>query len=141
MRRLWLRSSLIGLLDAGLLGLVGLNLWILSLADSPVAWPMAGVSLFVGLMGVLANLYTWARLGTTELPFRQLIMVSIRLVFLHPLRSILGGLAGGGPLLLGLVGLPKIVVFFGLISIVVLLASGVSWPVLARYSHELFDTE
>jgi uncharacterized membrane protein YesL len=141
MRRFWRQSSLIGLLDAALLGLAGLNLWILSRADSLLAWPLAGVSLFVGLTVLLVNLYFWMLLVTTELPFRPLITISIKLAFVHPLRSILGLIAGALPLALGFFWLPQIVVFLGIFSIAVLLASGVIWPVLLRYRRELFDTD
>lgn len=140
MRQHWRRSTLIGLLDALLAVMLVLNLRILDRMpiDSLVALFCRNVAFFVGAVALLMNLYAWPLLVSADLSLRQLLRVSLRLVFIHPLWSLFIGVLALAPLLLGFV-LPGFVALLVAFSSCALVASWGAWQVIDQHKKELFD--
>ena len=136
-RRYWWKAMLIGLVDAGLTALVVANLLILNQMDflNPLALLSRSVTLFVGLLLLIVNLYIWSLLVVSELPLRRIVETSFKLAFAHPLQSI-------GILIIVLLPpaisllLPVFVWLLGLISLSVYIANWGTWRVIRRYIPE-----
>jgi uncharacterized membrane protein YesL len=122
MRRHWRKSTMIVLLDAVLAGLIALNLAILNSADDFPALCSRNVALFVAALTIMANVYLWPLLVSVDWPVRQLIRVALKLVFLHPIWSLVASLLAVLPLLLTLM-LPRFIVILVSFSSCALLAS------------------
>jgi len=141
MRKYWRKSTVIGLVDAGIAGLVVLNLSILDSMDSytlPAVLSRNGV-LFVAALTLLTNLYVWPLLVTVDLPWRRLIGTAMKLVFLHPVWSLFAGVLMLVPLLLTLI-LPRFVAVLFAFSSCALLASWGAWHVIEQHQQDLFGT-
>jgi uncharacterized membrane protein YesL len=140
MRKHWFRSSMIGVIDAGIAGLVVLDL---SILDRMNANTLPGlfsrnVAVFVAALALLTNLYLWPLLVTVDLPLRKLISLAVRLVFLHPVWSLLVGMLVLIPLLLTL-ALPRFVAVLLAFSSCALLASWGAWHVIEPCQRDLSD--
>ena len=92
-RRCWLKATL--LMGLNLLGggLVAVNLSIFPLMDlnaDPLAFVARSVTLFAALALLLVNLYVWPLLALLDdLSLKALLDNAVRLVFAHPLWSLL----------------------------------------------------
>ncbi len=139
MRRYWWKSTIIGLIDLALAGLILLNLSILNAMQitSVLTLFSRNVAFFVAALAIAANLYIWPLLVILDLPIHKLIKVALRLVLLEPLWSIFATSLMLAPLLLALF-LPRIAAILLAFSCSVLLASWGAWHVLEKYSRELF---
>jgi uncharacterized membrane protein YesL len=139
MREYWWKSTLLGLLDVFLLGLVYLNLTILFRMGMPIfVLPIfVGIALFVGLLTIAANLYIWTLLTVYDLPLYDLITTAIKLVITHLgwtmqlLVLTFLTLAAGLTLLPSMISL--LIVFSGCIYLV----SWGAWRVVQHYDSDL----
>jgi uncharacterized membrane protein YesL len=140
MRDHWRKSTVIGLLDAGIAGLVVLDLTILDSMKTTTlpALFSRNVAFLVAALTLLTNLYLWPLLVTVDLPLRTLIRISIKLVYLHPAWSIVASGLMVVPLLLALV-LPRFVGVLLTFSSCALLASWGAWHVIEQHKHDLLD--
>jgi uncharacterized membrane protein YesL len=91
-----------------------------------------GVTLFVCVVSVAANMYLWPLLVTVDAPLPRLAKVAVKLVLLHPLWSVFAALLSAVPLLVLFV-LPGFVVLLGAFSTCALLASWGAWRVLGKF--------
>ncbi len=137
MRRLWRKATLIGLIDLALGGLVAANLSIVGMMNpfEVMATLARGVSLFVALALLLVNLYVWPLLVLSELPIRALIETSIRLMFLHPFRSIGVLLLAAVPVGISLL-LPRAFFRIVTVSTCALIITRGTWPVIRQHVPE-----
>src|SRR5258708_35686948 len=73
MRRLWLKATIVALVDLLLGGLLVVNLSIFPMmsANDVLGIISRSVTLFVGLLAVLVNLYVWSLMVMIEQPLRQ----------------------------------------------------------------------
>jgi uncharacterized membrane protein YesL len=140
MRKYWRKSTMIGVIDAGIAGLVMLDLSILDRmnVDTLPGLFSRNVAIFVAALALLTNLYLWPLLVTVDLPLRKLIGIAMRFVFLHPVWSLLAGMLMLIPLLLTLV-LPGFVALLLAFSSCALLASWGAWHVIEQYQRDLSD--
>src|SRR5512145_3349267 len=134
MRRYWITSSLIVILDLVVGGLLVVNLSIFPLMEitNPVVFLSRGVTLFVGVVLVLVNLYVWPLLVTFDLPLRQLLPIALKLGMAHPLVSLGILLLVGLPVGISLV-LPVGIFVFATFSASIFLWNWGTWRVIRRY--------
>lgn len=90
MRRCWLTSTLIVLLDGAIGGLVVLNFTVFPIMDmqNPLAFLSRSVSLFVGLALALVNLYAWPLLVTFDLPLSRVLALALKFAAAHWVYSV-----------------------------------------------------
>jgi uncharacterized membrane protein YesL len=134
MRRLWLKATLLALLDMLVGGLVGFNFLILpqmNISD-PLVLAARSVTLFGGLALLLLNLYAWVLLVTLDLSLKALIMSSCQLVFAYPLWSLGVLIAAMMPVLISLL-LPQAIFVIATLSSVVLVINWGTWRVIRRH--------
>ncbi len=135
MRRHWLKSTLIGVLDAVVGGLTISNFFILRLMDLELLpfLLFQGVTLIVGLLLLVTNLYIWPLLVIFDLPLRRLLDTAFRLGLGHlPWSLVL--LAGTVLLLaLGLVVLPAMISLTVSFSGCALFINWGAWRIIRKY--------
>lgn len=138
MRSHWRRATAIMLLNLLLGGTILLNLRIFALANAPdmLMFMSRSVTLFVGLIVLLANLYAWPLLVVADLPLRELIVLSFKLVFAYPLRSFIVFGAALLPLLISLL-LPQGVFALVTVSAIVWIIAKGTWPVIHALTTEV----
>lgn len=136
-RRLWWKATLLMLIDAAFGGWVALNLSILPAmgASNPAALFSMSVTLFAGIMLVLANLYAWSLLVLVDLPFKGLVSAAIQLVFSYPLWSLGVLIAAALPVGIGLI-LPQGVFVFAVASICAWIITAGTWRVIRKHVSE-----
>lgn len=134
MRRLWLKATVLFLLDVVLGALVLVNLQALETIPLPeiMLWFMRSLTLLIGLVLLLANLYAWPLLVMFDLPLRRLVKVSLLLALAHPLQTMLTLALGLTPLLLGLFVLPLWLMAVGIVSLSSLAIGWGSWRVIRK---------
>lgn len=137
MRQCWWKSTVVGLLDAAIGGLVVINLSIFRLMNmpQPLIILLQSVTLFIGILTPMVNMYIWPLMVLFDMSVSNLLSTSLRMVFAHPWRSLFLLLAGLVPLLLGLV-LPVAVVIMISFSTCALLISRGAWHVIRLYIAE-----
>jgi uncharacterized membrane protein YesL len=116
MRRCWLRSSLVVVLDLLVGGLIVVNLLIFQLMDMThvLAFLSRSATVFVGLLLVLVNVYVWPLLTVWDVPLHQVLSFALQLVFAHPVWSIGVALAMlAPPIIASVLLLPAAVLLFG----------------------------
>lgn len=139
MRKHWRKSTLLGLLNAALIGLIAINLNILPrmALPQPLFFVLFGITLFIGVLAAAGNLYLWTLLVVFDLSIADLIEISMKLVFQHSLWS--GGLLVATALAFasGITLLPSggvlLVTFAGCAWLV---ARG-AWHIIRQYTAEL----
>ncbi len=134
MRRFWLKSTLIGLLDLLAVGWVLVNFMIIARMDiaNPIGWLSRSTSLFVGLAVLMVNVYLWPLLVVFDLPIRQLIERAVKLAFAHPVWSLGLVLVTALALLLSLT-LPAVVTLVVSFSACALLIHWGAWRIIRQY--------
>jgi uncharacterized membrane protein YesL len=137
MRRHWRKSTIVLLLDVAFGGLVIINFSIFRLMNiaEPLTLISQSVTIFVGVLALLVNLYVWPLMVLFDLPVDRLISTALHMVFSHPLRSILTLATGLMPLLLGLF-LPAIITLMLSVSTCALLISKGAWGVIRLYTAD-----
>lgn len=137
MRRLWLKATLIALLDVVVGGLLMLNLAIFPLMDmsQPVAFLSRSVTLFAAIGLVMVNLYLWSLLVIVEMSFKALVANAFKLAFAYPVWSfgilVVAALPVGISLLL-----PRGIFLFVTASAFVLIITTGTWRILRRLLPE-----
>ena len=131
MRRQWLKATVVGLVDVGLGALILVNLQALAAMPLPelVLWFLRSLTTLLGLTLLLTNMYLWPLLVLFDLPLRRLVVVSVQLVLVHPLRSLLTLALGAAPLVLGML-LPLWLLAVGLVAVSALAINWGSWRVI-----------
>jgi len=140
MRGLWLKATIVGVLDVLAVGFIAVNLFIFRLMSTldVIAFLARSVTLFVALAVLLVNLYVWPLMVVTELSVRQLIETALVLVFAHPLRSIGVLVLTAIPVVVSLL-LPRAVILFVTGSACVSIINWGTWPIIRRYEGELIE--
>ncbi len=131
MRRLWLKATLIVLMDGAITGLVIANLLIVSLMDTGNVLGLLArsVSIFVGLALLLVNLYLWPLLVMFDLPLKRLVDWSVKLALAYPLWSLGVMLGGILPFAIGLL-LPQFIWLVIVFACAVLIVNLGTWRVI-----------
>jgi uncharacterized membrane protein YesL len=138
MRQYGIKASVIGLIDAVLLGLVVFNFNLIPQMGLPptIQYPFLGIMLFVGLLVVMVNVYIWILLVTYDLTLKTLMDVSITLSIAHVRWTAWVLFLTIGVLSMGLV-LPA------LVSVLILFSSGAyimawgAWHIIQDYDAYL----
>ncbi len=130
-REHWRQAMVIGAIDLLLGGLIAVNFSIFRLMNmsQPVALLLQSITFFVGLVLVAVNLYVWPLLVTLDLPLRDLLTTSVKLVFAHPIASI-GMLLVTLAILLGSTLLPAMFLLLASVSACALFISWGVWRVV-----------
>ncbi|HSH28049.1 MAG TPA: YesL family protein [Wenzhouxiangella sp.] len=133
MRRKWLKSTVIGLLDLVFAVMLVINFPILNfmgLPDLLLGLLRAFYATFA-LLVLLANIYVWPLLVLFDLPLRRLLSLSIRLAFVYPWRSLLTLALALLPLSLVLIA-PLWLGVLGLVSGAVLIINWGTWRIIRQ---------
>src|SRR5262249_31797954 len=133
MRRLWLKASIVAVGDLLLGGLLVVNLSIIPMmsATDVLANISRSVTLFVGLMALLVNLYLWPLMVVSEKPIKTLFELSYKLVFLEPLKSVGVLVMAAVPVAVSLL-LPRGVWLLLTASCTVLVITWGTWRIIRR---------
>ena len=134
MRRLWLKATVVGVLNLLIAGLIAVNFSIFRLMSTLdlVGFLARSVTLFMAFALLMINLYVWPLMVVTDFPVRRLVETSIVLVFAHPVRSI-GVLIGAAiPMVISLL-LPRAVFLFVTVSTCASIITLGTWPIIRRY--------
>jgi uncharacterized membrane protein YesL len=135
MRRQWLKSTVIVVVDGALGGVIAINLSILDAIGlpEPVFWALRGIYVFFGGAALLANLYAWPLLVSFDLGLRRLTSVSLRLAITHIRWSLFTLGLTLLPLSFALV-IPLIFSTLIIFSTAGLIVSWGSWRVIKQYA-------
>ncbi|MBI5931526.1 MAG: DUF624 domain-containing protein [Chloroflexi bacterium] len=137
------RATLMGFGSILGLGLVAANLTILPDIGLPfVLFAFsAGISVFVGGLILMANLYGWVLLPIFDLPLSNLVKTALQLTFQHVVWSIAVLLATGIVVLASLWLLPAGGIVLVLPSGLAWIISRGSWHVLRSYEGQILKTQ
>jgi uncharacterized membrane protein YesL len=134
LRRQWLKSTMIFAANAMIGAALAFNFTVLNIMNppGPIFWLFRSIYIFLAIMTLMTNLYLWPLLVLFDLQLRNLVTVSIKLVFMHPLWSLFT---------LGLALLPlSLAVFVPLaLSIIVIFSMAVliinwgAWQIIKKY--------
>lgn len=133
-----IKATMIGLVEAGLFGLIALNIQVIPQMNLPtlVIYPFLAITLFMGLLAVMVNLYLWALIVRYDLTIKQLVNVAVRLTFLH-FGWTLGLLVMvGGVLMMGLI-VPALISVLILFSSCAYLITWGAWRIIQHYDADL----
>jgi len=141
-REYWLQAMVIGLIDLLLGGLIAVNFSIFRVMNMSQAVTLLSLSitLFVGLVLVAVNLYIWPLLVTFDLPLRDLIITSVKLVFVHLIASF-GMLLVITAILLGSTLLPAMFLLLASISTCALFMSWGTWRIVRTHITDAERTQ
>ncbi|MEO8612227.1 MAG: DUF624 domain-containing protein [Chloroflexota bacterium] len=136
-REHWRQAMLIGLIDVLLGGLIALDFTIFRLMDmsQAIALLSQSINFFAALVLLLVNVYVWPLLVTFDLPFRNLLETSVKLVFAHPLASI-GMLLGTIAILFVSTLLPAMFLLLASVSACALFISWGTWRIVRGHIAE-----
>jgi uncharacterized membrane protein YesL len=125
------------LLDVAIAGLIVVNVSIFRLmnASQPLTLVSQSVTVFVGGLALLVNVYVWPLMVLFDMPLDQLVRTALQMVFAHPWRSIFTAVIGLAPLLAGLL-LPAAFTVMLTISTCALLISRGAWRIIRLYVEE-----
>ena len=129
----WQKAVMIAAADVLVGGLLVLNLIIFPMMASNdlMAIFSRSITIFVGLVLLMANVYAWPLAVMTDLGINPLFKLVMTLVFSRPLRSAGITLLALLPLAAGVI-LPKAFLLFGLVSATAFLASYGTWLTLQK---------
>ncbi|MBZ0307074.1 MAG: DUF624 domain-containing protein [Anaerolineae bacterium] len=133
------KATLIGLGSAVGLGLVAFNFMILPRMELPaVLFAFAvGISVFVGWLILMTNLYIWVLLPVYDLPATHLVQTALQLAVRHVLWSTGVLLAAICVFLAGLWLLPAGCLTVVMASSLAWIISRGCWRVIRLYQHDL----
>jgi uncharacterized membrane protein YesL len=137
MRRLWLKATAVGLLNLLLGGLIVTNLWIFGRMGTldVMAFVARSVTLFVGLALLLTNLYIWPLMVLSDLPLRELVETSYKLMFAHPLRSLGVLIVAVIPVIVSFL-LPRAAFLLVTVSSCIWIINWGTWPIIRQHIPE-----
>lgn len=135
MRRFWFKSSLIVIIDVALVALVLFNLRVLDLmgTGNPMTFVVSAVTLFVGLVVLLTNLYLWPLLVMFDLRLPRLFNISVRLAFGHSLWSLFVLGIAALPVAISLI-LPQLFLMFFTFAATASLVLWGTWRIIEQYT-------
>ena len=133
-RRRWMPSTAVFVLDLALGALFYANLSITATLEVPLAWLIQIAVLIAGVVALIANLYAWPLLVSFDMPLRSVLSTSLRLALGHLFWSILIGILALLPLVLAL--FIPILLVVGAFSASSVLASWGAWRIIRRYVPE-----
>jgi uncharacterized membrane protein YesL len=137
-RQHWRKASIIVVLDLLLGGLVILNFFLFRLMNipPPITLLFQSVTLFVAVTLIMVNLYLWPLMVTFgDFSLRRLVDTSLRLVFIHPLWSLVMLVLALLPFALSML-LPVAVLVLASFSTFALIVSWAALRVIRRYLPE-----
>ena len=144
MRRQWLKSTVIVLLDAAVGSLIYVNFTALNMMslDPLFATFLRGLNILIVYIVLTGNIYLWTLLVLFDLPLRRLFNVSFRLALGHPFSSLLTLILTLIPLLI-LVIIPNVIVLLVIFSASALAINWGGWRIIKKYAspEELADLE
>jgi uncharacterized membrane protein YesL len=144
MRRLWLKATLVMLVNLCVAGVLTINIVIFPLMSStdPLAYLSRSVTLFIGLALLLVNIYVWSLMVVIEMPLKQLLTASCKLVFAHPLWSLAVLFASAIPIVISLL-LPQFVFLLFTFACVAAIITKGTWRIIRRHlpDDELLQLE
>lgn len=134
LREYWRKSSIIGLIDLVVFGVITANLIIFARMDGQQLLTRVSqvATLFFGFAALLINLYIWPLLVTFKLTLRQLFDTALRMAFGHALWSMFL-LCLVIVMLLISTQLPSMFTIIGTVSACVLWINWGTWRVIRRY--------
>lgn len=136
MRRLWLKSMLLMIVNMLVGGLIALNISIfphMNTSSDPLAFIARSVTVFVGLALLLVNMYAWHLLVLfDEVPLSHVLMSSFRLVVAHPWWSLGILITTSVPVLISLL-LPRAIFLLGTISSCAFIITWGTWRIIRRH--------
>ena len=88
MRRHWRTSTAVCALDLVIAGIIYVDVMFLTSADTLWAWIALTVVVLAGEVALMANLYLWPLLVTSDMSLRALLGTSVRLALGRPIRSV-----------------------------------------------------
>jgi uncharacterized membrane protein YesL len=141
MRQYWLNATVVVLIDVFIAVWVALNIAIFQQMNVPLLTRISQiVTLFVALTVIMANLYLWPIMVTTDLSLRNLLMTSVKLVFIQPMWS-LAMLIVVTALLIVSAFLPAAVLLLVSFSSAALFINWGAWRIIRRYIPENEQSE
>ncbi len=140
-RLYWRKAMLAGLIDTLITALVVANFSIFRLMNmaQPLALLSQSVTLFVAVIAMMVNLYFWPLMVIVDIPFRELLDTSLKLVFMHPVWSTLMLLMSLAVIILSLLFLPAAALVFVTVSTFAWVTSWAAWRIIRRYIEEKDD--
>lgn len=137
-RHLFFKSWLVVLANV-FIGLAVLaNLRLVQSGQIPLGGLIGGVSIVVGTLWLLVNLYLWPLLVMLDQPLGRVLALAARLAFGHlPWSLVLGVLATLA--VLAALAVPLLLALCGFAAIALLINWG-TWRVIRRYLHASQDT-
>lgn len=137
-RQYGVKASIIGLLDAVLLGVIVINLHLIPQMGLPIPmhYPYIGVMLFGGMLLMMVNLYIWMLLVIYDLSLKSLINIALKLSIIHIGQTTRLLLLTIAILMLGLV-LPALISVLILFSSCVYVVAWGAWRVIQPYDADL----
>jgi len=137
MRRFWWKATLLMLLNLAVGGLALLNFTIFPLMDMSNLFALMArsVTLFVGVLLLLVNMYAWHMLVLFDWAVKGLLESALRLCFAYPLWSIGVLIAASLPLALGLL-LPRGILLIGLVSLSLYIMNLGTWRMIERHAPD-----
>jgi uncharacterized membrane protein YesL len=137
-RQYGIKASLIGLIDVVLFGILTLNLNLIPQMGlpAPVHYPLFGITLFVCLLVLMANLYIWTLLVMYDLPLKKLIDVAITLSIAHFGWTACLLVMTSATLMMGFV-LPALISVFILFSSCAYIIAWGAWRIIEQYDADL----
>lgn len=133
-RRGWLKAYALAGLDLLVGGLVLLNLLIFQVMGTSdlIAFVSRSVTIGAGVLLLLVNLYAWALIAVWDAPFRQIIKLSVQLVFAEPLWTF-GIFVGVAAALIASVFLPAVIFVALTGAVAAYIVSRGAWTVVTKY--------
>lgn len=135
MRRQWFKSTVILVVDVALGIGIFLNARAVDQMNPPalIFWLFFSVYIFLGVGGLMTNLYLWPLLVLFDLPLRRLAAVSFRLALGHALWSLFVLGLALLPLVLVLVA-PPVISAVAVFSTTVLIINWGAWRIIEKYA-------
>lgn len=136
-RTRWRKSMVIFVADLMVVGLIGANFSIFGRMDAaqsltPLTRFSQGMTLFVGIVALMINLYLWPLLVTFDLSLRQLLDTAVRMAFGHALWSLALAVLALLPFVVSLL-LPAMFGLIGTFAACALVINWGAWRVIRRY--------
>ncbi len=135
MRRLWLKSTLLLVVDVAIIALLLLNFRLMNLMDQDniLLWFARSAQIFVLLAVLMTNVYLWPLLVLFDLPLRRLVSVSVRLGLVHPFWTLLVIGLAVLPILSGLI-VPGVIIILGGGSAIAFIVNWGAWRIIKLHA-------
>lgn len=134
MRRYWLKSTAVVLIDLVVVGFIGLNLLILRQMglDNVFALMALSMNLILASILIVANVYTWSLMVTLDTSLRALLKNGVKLTLAHPFWGLLTAVLASFPLIISTF-LPRFFFLTVSFATIALIINWGAWRVVRRY--------